>query len=33
VETAPQAKIALERYPAIVKWIARCKALPDWAQR
>lgn len=33
VETAPQAKIALEDYPAIVKWIARCKALPNWAKR
>ena len=33
VETAPQAKIALEEYPAIVKWIARCKALPGWAKR
>jgi glutathione S-transferase len=33
VETAPQAKIALEDYPAVVKWIARCKALPNWAKR
>jgi glutathione S-transferase len=33
VETAPQAKIALEDYPAILKWIARCKALPNWAER
>jgi glutathione S-transferase len=33
VETAPQAKIALEDYPAIVKWIERCKALPNWAKR
>ena len=33
VETAPQANIALEEYPAIVKWIARCKALPGWAKR
>ncbi len=33
VETAPQARIALEDYPAVVKWIARCKALPRWAQR
>ena len=33
VETAPQAKIALEEYPAIMRWIERCKALPDWAKR
>ncbi len=33
VETAPQAKIALENYPAIVQWIERCKALPGWAER
>lgn len=33
VETAPQAKIALENYPAIIKWIERCKALPGWATR
>ena len=33
VETAPQAKIALEEYPAIMRWIERCKALPDWAER
>jgi glutathione S-transferase len=33
VETAPEAKIPLDPYPAIVKWLARCKALPGWAQR
>jgi glutathione S-transferase len=33
VETAPQAKIALEEYPAIMRWIERCKVLPDWAKR
>jgi glutathione S-transferase len=33
VETAPQAKIALEEYPAIVNWVQRCKALPGWATR
>ena len=33
VETAPQANIALEESPAIVNWIARCKALPGWAKR
>jgi glutathione S-transferase len=33
VETAPEAKIPLAPYPGIVAWLARCKALPDWAQR
>ena len=33
VETAPEAKIPLDPYPAIVKWLKRCKALPDWAKR
>ena len=33
VETAPQAKIALENYPSIIRWIERCKALPGWAKR
>ena len=33
VETAPEARIALERYPAILAWMGRCKALPRWAAR
>lgn len=33
VETAPQAKIALEDYPSTVKWLNRCKALPGWEKR
>lgn len=33
VETAPEARIPLEPYPAIVAWLARCKALPGWAAR
>lgn len=33
VETAPQAKIALENYPSVIQWIERCKALPGWAKR
>lgn len=33
VETAPEAKVALENYPAIVKWMQRCKALPGWPER
>jgi glutathione S-transferase len=33
VETAPEAHVPLEPYPAIVAWLARCKALPGWAAR
>ncbi len=33
IETAPEAKVALEDYPAIVKWIERCKKLPGWVAR
>ncbi len=33
IETAPEAKVALEDYPAIVKWMERCKKLPGWAAR
>ena len=33
VETAPEAGIPLAPYPAIVAWLARCKALPGWAAR
>ena len=33
VETAPEARIALDPYPGIVAWLARCKALPGWAAR
>jgi glutathione S-transferase len=33
VETAPEAKLPLEPWPHVVKWLARCKALPGWAQR
>jgi len=32
-ETAPEARLPLEPYPAVVAWLARCKALPGWAQR
>ena len=32
-ETAPEAKVPLEPYPAVTAWLARCKALPGWAQR
>ena len=33
VETAPEARIALDPYPGIIAWLARCKALPGWAAR
>lgn len=33
VETAPEARVALEPYPGILAWLARCKALPGWAAR
>jgi len=33
IETAPEAKVALEDYPAIVKWMERCKKLPGWPVR
>jgi glutathione S-transferase len=33
VETAPEAKLPLDEWPHVVKWIERCKALPGWAQR
>ncbi len=33
IETAPEAKVPLEPYPAVIAWLARCKALPGWAAR
>lgn len=33
VETAPEAHVPLDPYPAIVAWLARCKALPGWPAR
>lgn len=33
VETAPEAKLPLEPYPAVTAWLSRCKALPGWAAR
>ena len=33
VETAPEAKVPLEPYPAVSAWLARCKALPGWPAR
>jgi len=33
IETAPEAKVPLEPFPAVTDWLARCKALPGWARR
>lgn len=33
VETAPEARVPLDPYPGILAWLARCKALPGWAER
>jgi glutathione S-transferase len=33
IETAPEARLPLDPYPAVATWLARCKALPGWAQR
>ena len=33
VETAPEASVPLEPYPATQAWLARCRALPGWAER
>jgi glutathione S-transferase len=33
IETAPEARLPLDSYPAVVAWLARCKALPGWEKR
>ena len=33
IETAPEAKLALDPWPAVVAWLERCKALPQWPER
>jgi len=33
VETAPEGKVALENYPAVIKWLERCRKLPGWPAR
>ena len=33
IESAPEGKVALEPYPAIIKWMERCKKLPGWPGR
>jgi glutathione S-transferase len=32
-ETAPQGGIALDTYPGVTAWLARCKALSHWPER
>ena len=33
IETAPESGVPLEPYPAVLAWLARCKALPGWPPR
>jgi glutathione S-transferase len=33
IETAPEAKVALEPYPAVMAWLDRCRTLPGWPKR
>jgi len=33
IETAPEAKVPLEPYPAVMAWLDRCRTLPGWAKR
>lgn len=33
IETAPEAGVPLDSYPAIQAWLARCKGLSGWAER
>jgi glutathione S-transferase len=33
VETAPEAQVPLAPYPAVIAWLARCRALPGWPPR
>jgi len=33
VETAPEAKVALEPYPGVIQWLERCRKLPGWPAR
>jgi glutathione S-transferase len=33
VESAPEGRVALDPYPAVLAWLARCKALPGWPGR
>lgn len=33
IETAPEAKLPLDPYPAVLAWLDRCRTLPGWAKR
>jgi glutathione S-transferase len=33
IETAPESKVPLEPYPAVMAWLDRCRTLPGWAKR
>ncbi len=33
IETAPEAKLPLDPYPRVMRWLERCKTLPGWARR
>jgi glutathione S-transferase len=33
VETAPEARVSLDPYPSVLKWLDRCRALPGWPKR
>jgi glutathione S-transferase len=33
VDLAPEGAIPLDPYPGVIKWLARCKALPGWLSK
>jgi glutathione S-transferase len=33
IETAPEAKVALEKFPQVIAWLKRCRELPGWPER
>ncbi len=33
IETAPESKVPLEPYPAVMAWLDRCRTLPGWPAR
>jgi glutathione S-transferase len=33
IETAPEAKVALEQFPQVIAWLERCRKLPGWPER
>jgi glutathione S-transferase len=32
-ETAPEALVPLDDYPAVAAWVERCRSMPNWAER